>query len=179
MTHTIYNTKAIVLGKVDTGEADNTLWLLTEDLGLVVASAQSARKEVAKMRPFLQTLGVLNVSMVRGKYAWRIVGAAELAGCPGEFNTQLAATTFAKLCDFIKRMTLPNTEMELFELLLKVRQELARCKSQDQVELIEIMAMAKLLIALGYMPEAKLNDSRLSKRQLVADINNAINNSQL
>ncbi len=177
MTHTIYNTKAIVLSRVDTGEANNTLWLLTKDLGLVVASAQGSRKEVAKMRPYLQTLGVLSVSMVRGKHTWRIVGAEALSG-QQVFKTQLAATIFAKLCDFIKRMTVPSLDADLFELLLKVRQELSLCDNKEKMELIEIMAMAKLLISLGYMQESKLS-GRLNKHNLIADINNAISASQL
>lgn len=178
MTHTVYNTKAIVLSRADTGEADNTLWILTEDLGLVVANAQGARKEVAKMRPYLQVLGVLNVSMVKGKYTWRIIGA-EQADSSDVFKTQLAVITFAKLSNFIRRMTVSNADIGLFDLTFNVRQELLRCESKEQVDLIEIMAMAKILVSLGYMPESKLSEGKISKRQLIADINKAINDSHM
>ena len=178
MTHTIYNTKAIVLGRVASNEADNILWLLTRDLGLIVASAKSVRKETAKMRPYLQTLGTLAISMVKGRHTWRIVGAEQIDS-QNVFKTQLAVITFAKLSNFIKRMTVPNADIGLYDLMFNVRQELLRCESKEQVELIEIMAMAKILVSLGYMPESKLSKYKISKRMLIADINKAINASHM
>ena len=67
MSHTIYTTEAIILKRVATGEADVTLWILTEDLGIIVARAQGARKEVSKMRSHLQVLDLLSLSVVKGR----------------------------------------------------------------------------------------------------------------
>ena len=72
-----YSTSAIVLARTSLGEANALVILLTSDLGLVHARAQSVRRSGAKLAPALQTLSECRVALVRGKETWRLSGALE------------------------------------------------------------------------------------------------------
>ena len=70
-----YQTRGIVISRVHTGEANTTIALLTEQVGLVYARAQSLRKPGAKLAHALTTLAESEVVLVRGKEEWRVAGA--------------------------------------------------------------------------------------------------------
>ena len=183
MSHTIYTTDAIVLHRVSTSEADATLWLLTAELGLVVARAQGARKSTAKMRGYLQLFSVLRISMVRGKHTWRVTGAESVQGAPldtlalqGE-----ALSIFARISAFVRRMILTDTQsaLELFEIVLSARVALAA--GQDP-QVVELTTLAKVLISLGYIESAtlsKMEHNQITQRELTHIVNSAIVESHL
>jgi len=177
MSHTIYSTNAIVLHRVDTGDADITIWLLTQDLGLLVAKATGARKETAKMRNHLQTLDNTSVSLVRGRYMWRIIGAESVTGvlCLEESSLRV----FANISQFIMRMTVPGPSVDLYQLLTDIRREIALAKSGIKLQRIEILAMYKVLVVLGYMSSRVLDKDSVNLRELTIDINKAINESHM
>lgn len=70
-----YATRAFILARRPHGEASTTLTLLTPDLGLLAAKAQSIRKPSAKLAPALTTLTESDVLLVRGNEGWRIASA--------------------------------------------------------------------------------------------------------
>ncbi|HJL55749.1 MAG TPA: DNA repair protein RecO, partial [Candidatus Paceibacterota bacterium] len=75
--HTLYSTECIVLGGVDSGEANKYISLFTKDIGLVKAVAKSVREEKSKLRYCLQDFSITLATLVRGKEVWRITGAEE------------------------------------------------------------------------------------------------------
>ncbi|HYC83236.1 MAG TPA: recombination protein O N-terminal domain-containing protein [Candidatus Paceibacterota bacterium] len=75
MAHHLYHTQAIVIGHADRGDANRAFYLLTRELGLVVATAQSIRHLKSKLRYHLQLGRIPSVTLVRGRETWRIVGA--------------------------------------------------------------------------------------------------------
>ncbi len=75
VAHHLYHTQAIIIGYKDTGDANRAFYLLTRELGLVLAVAQSVRQEKSKLRYHLQLGRVPTVTLVRGREIWRIVGA--------------------------------------------------------------------------------------------------------
>ncbi len=179
MSHTIYTTDAIVLHKVNTGESDVTLWLLTKELGLIIARAQGARKEVAKMRANIQLFSLFKASLVRGKYVWRVTGTESVQG--GSLDT-LALSIFARISAFVRRMILTDTQggSELFEITKKVREKLL--KDGGMIESTEREAIAKILISLGYIEPAilsKMEHNQITQRELAHIVNNALANSHL
>ncbi len=178
MTHTIYSTEAIVLNRIDTADVDLTLWLLTRDLGLVVAKATGVRKESAKMRNYLQTFDLLNVALVRGRYIWRLTGAESYTQRVDKL-TGKALINFANISNFLRRMTIPEGSVDLYRLLVNVRKELTLAKSDKDLKQIEVLAMAKILIQLGYMPNNTLSHKPIRLSKLLVDINKAINESHL
>ena len=70
-----YETRGIVLARAHTGEATTLVTLLTADLGLVQARAQSLRKSGAKLSSSLATFAESSVVLVRGREGWRLSGA--------------------------------------------------------------------------------------------------------
>lgn len=181
----MYSTDAIVLKIEGVGEADIAVWLLTRELGLVIARAQSARKESAKMRGYLQTFVQLKVSLVRGRYAWRITGTehpAERAQGVAPDTDELkgeSLSAFARIAVFLRRMTISDTQssLELFDIVLAARRELA-----ISVSGIELKTMAKILASLGYLDVAvlkKMENKEMEQNQLAVDVNKAIVESQL
>ena len=70
-----YETRGIVLSRSPVGEASSFVTLLTSELGLVRALAQSVRRPGAKLAPALATLAESSVVLVRGKEGWRLAGA--------------------------------------------------------------------------------------------------------
>src|SRR5512146_101812 len=75
MSHHIYNTRALVLGSRTRGERDRVFALLTRDVGLVKALAQGVRRESSKLGGVLMDYAISDVSLVKGKNAWRITTA--------------------------------------------------------------------------------------------------------
>jgi hypothetical protein len=187
MSHTVYSTKAIVLSKVDTAEADLTLWLLTEELGLIVARAQGARKESAKMRAHLQLYAYTRVSVVRGKYVWRITGAEAGAGIgAGNLASTHARTAFGRIATFIKRMTVADVgeTLGLYGLLIQARATFITTEGDDVHDILqkELHAIAHILVHLGYLDTSLLTRAEsgdVSQRELSAAVNEAIGASQL
>lgn len=64
-----------MLGRSHVGEATTYVSVLTPELGLVHARAQSLRKPGAKLAAALTTFAESSVVLVHGKEGWRIAGA--------------------------------------------------------------------------------------------------------
>jgi DNA repair protein RecO len=76
--HDIHATEGIVLTKRTQGEANISIVLLTQNFGVIRASARSARLERSKLRYGLEALTMGRFSLVRGKYEWKLTGAEGL-----------------------------------------------------------------------------------------------------
>lgn len=150
--HHIYNTEAVVLGTGAVGEASRAVWLLTADLGLLVARATSAREERSKMRYGLQDFSIVNVSLVRGKAIWRLTGVVLKEQIYGKLQEVNNAKTAVKVFSLIKRLV-PNEEKD--EVLYKVVLDGVRAFTNAKCEahIVEFLLVARVLHALGYMPE--------------------------
>lgn len=76
MSYHVYTTDGIILKRTPFGEANILLHILTSDLGLIIASARSARLYVSKLRPALQESAYVSVSCIKGKNGWKITNVA-------------------------------------------------------------------------------------------------------
>ncbi|MDP2665123.1 MAG: recombination protein O N-terminal domain-containing protein [bacterium] len=70
-----YETRGIVLSRSTVGESSAFVMLLTSELGLVRALAQSVRKPQAKLASALATFAESQLVLVRGRDGWRVAGA--------------------------------------------------------------------------------------------------------
>lgn len=73
--YTKYKTEALIIGNDSRGEGDAIVSFLTRDFGLVRAEVKSMREERSHLRYALQPLTHSEVTLVRGKTSWRVVGA--------------------------------------------------------------------------------------------------------
>lgn len=72
----MYATDAIVLKKLDIGEADALYALYTKDFGKVVAHAQGVRKNEAKLRGHLEPFSLSAVRLISGRNGEKLIGAS-------------------------------------------------------------------------------------------------------
>jgi len=70
-----YFVNGLVLARFPFAEDSVSLILLTDELGLLRASARAIRKPYAKLASSLQTLSESKMSLVHGKLGWRLFGA--------------------------------------------------------------------------------------------------------
>lgn len=185
-----YNTEAIVLGSRERGESDKVFALYTKDFGLVRARASAVRTERSKMRYALQNFSRANVSLVRGKQLWRAAGAGARASAPKDPQS-LAA--FARISELLQRLIAGEERSDyLFAALVEAHQALSQ--NPEARGTIEIVCVARILFALGYLSSEALEtalfthtaytgesllEAQSLKDKLLVSINKAIAETQL
>ncbi len=186
-----YHTEALVLASRETGESDRTLALYTRDFGLVWARASAMRSEQSKMRYALQVYSYANVSLVRGKRGWRAAGASMRSGAGGD---RKRVGTFARISELTLRLVQGEEgNPYLFAALTDAHEALMRDDATAR-ETIEIVCVARILFALGYLSVEALettlfthtayamehiNEAEGMRDKLLLSINKAIAETQL
>jgi len=131
------------------GEANTFVTLLTPDLGLVQAQAQSLRKSGAKLAYSLTTLAESDVVLVRGKDGWRLAGAVLEENWFQKLQrpeTRAAAARVSGL--FLRLVAGEAQDVQLFILARAFISSLAELPA-DMHELAEILVVLRLLATLG------------------------------
>jgi recombinational DNA repair protein (RecF pathway) len=186
-----YNTDSLVLGSREHGEADKVFALFTKDFGLVRARASAVRNEKSKMRYALQKYARANTSLIKGKRGWRIAGAMAIKSASGDVR---GISTFARISELVLRLIHgEETNAYLFAALAEAHNALM-VTNCDSFGIIEIVCVARVLYALGYISNEALTtalfthtaytgDSLLEaetmKDKLLLSINKAIAETQL
>jgi recombinational DNA repair protein (RecF pathway) len=144
-----YHTDALVLRREAQREDDALVVLYTADFGLVRARASAIRKESSRMRYALQDCARAQVSLVRGARGWRLAGArADASQLQGE-SLRACARIFA----LVERLAGEEPNDALFESLAEAHQRFAQ---ESAWEMIELVSVARILHALGYLSEEAL-----------------------
>lgn len=149
-----YQTEALVLGSRDVGEADRVYLLYTKDFGLVRARASSARSEASRMRYALQHYARANAALVKGKRGWRAAGASAIQSATGD---RRGISAFARISELVLRLVGGEEKSEyLFSALGEAHDALMR-EQCDAFATIEIVCVARILFALGYISTEALS----------------------
>lgn len=154
MSYQLYTTRAVVLGGYNVGEAHRHVLLLTEQFGLVRATARSMREARSKLRPALADYMLSSVTLVRGRDVWRITGAREienpyhaLAEHPN------AQAMLARLARLLRRL-LAGEEANPF-LFRVVFSALSALVSDEEnrraLAEVEALTVLRILYSLGYL----------------------------
>ena len=153
-----YETRGIVLARVHTGEATTLLTLLTQDLGLVVARAQSLRKEGAKLSASLPTLAESQLMLVRGKDGWRVTGAVLEENWFLRLPSIAAQEIVGRVSGLLLRLVAGEAQdSELFPIMKGFLHSLATLPD-NLYEAIEILAVLRMLAVLGLDTEEMPDD---------------------
>jgi len=194
MSYHIYTTDGIVLKRSNFGEANIILYILTRDLGLIIASAQAARLGVSKLRPSLQEYCHSTFSAVKGKNGWKITNAISKQNF--FFDVPAFTQKFISQISTILVRMMPGEEMhkEIFE-IVSTSFEYAKNISEEEIQNFEILCMFRILYHLGYVSSddqtqkflsensdwsESLNTEIISnKKLLVEKINKGLKESQL
>jgi len=186
-----YHTEALVLGNRESGEADRTIFLFSRDFGLVRARASAVRGERSKMRYALQNYSLTNASLVKGKRGWRVAGATALKIARGD---ERGIAVFARASELVMRLVQGEERNEyLYAALFEAHEALVREKV-EAFATIEIVCVARILYALGYISAEALEtalfthtaytgehlvEAETMRDRLLLSINKAIAETQL
>lgn len=186
-----YNTEALVLGSYESGESDRAMVFFTRDFGLVRARASAARSERSKMRYALQNYSLSNTSLVRGKKGWRVAGATALRTASGDVR---GIAAFARISELVMRLVHGEERSEYLYAALEEAHGALMQEKTDAFGTIEIVCVARVLFALGYISNEALStalfthtaytgdslvEAETMRDKLLTSINKAIAETQL
>jgi DNA repair protein RecO (recombination protein O) len=164
VSYSIHTTKGLIISQRALREADRVYSILTQDFGLIRATATGVRKGHSKLRGLIEPISLASVSLVRGKEYWRIT-SAELILKIGSTEELLKPLS---VLEKLVQGEAPNKE--LFEAVVKIIQE------GIKDEMFEIKLVSVILFHLGYLKEEDLN---LNKIELIKAINHGLEASHL
>jgi DNA repair protein RecO len=147
--HKIHITDGLVLNKRGVGEANIFVSLLTPELGLVRASARSARKEESKLRYGLEPMTRGRYSLVRGRNEWKITGVENVSKVVGGNRQKIG-----KVSQLLLRLVQGEDAVpELFTTTTEGFAALGRAQEEADAESIECVLVLRILAHLGYLPQ--------------------------
>jgi len=144
-----YETRGIVLSRSPVGEASSFVVVLTPEIGLVRALAQSVRKPSAKLAAALVTLAESSVVLVHGRDGWRLSGAVLEENWfkrIGRVGAREVATRVSGL--LLRLVTGEAQERALYPVMRGFLEALATADPSED-ESIELLAALRVLAALG------------------------------
>lgn len=145
-----YETRGIVLSRAPVGEASVFVAVLTAELGLVRALAQSVRKPSAKLASSLATFAESSVVLVRGKDGWRLSGAVLEMNWFSQLRSADARKRAGRVTGLLLRLVAGETpEPALFPVIIGFFKALAELPHELH-EAAEILAALRILSVLGF-----------------------------
>lgn len=138
-----------MLARSPLGEANALVTLLTPELGLVRARAQSVRTSGAKLAAALTTLTESSVILVRGKEGWRLAGAVPEEQWFTRLPHAASRERVSRVSGLLLRLVAGEAaESELFPLMKEYLEALATLP-EEMHEASEMLVVLRLLEALG------------------------------
>lgn len=153
MSYTIYKTEGIIIGCENRGEANRSVTILTQDLGVIRATAQSAREIKSKHRYGLQLFAHSEVNVVLGKHGWRIIGVAPLANYGMDIaSSQRLYALYVRASSLVRRLVQgEESNPELYKEMLDGLRFLANeTIDEETLQFFETLLILRVLYHLGY-----------------------------
>ena len=144
-----YETRGIVLARTHGGEATTFVTLLTSDLGLVQARAQSLRKSGAKLAHALTTFAESSVVLVHGKDGWRVTGAVLEENWFARISRPETRAAAARVSGLLLRLVAGEEQDRKLFSILKGFLDALTTLSEDLHEAAEILVVLRILATLG------------------------------
>lgn len=147
----LFDTEAIVLGRLDYGETDRILVVFTPTMGKLDLIVKGARKAQSRLGPGLDLFANANLELARGREL-DVVRSVETVRRFDRLRTDLDAYGHASYyAELVRAFTEPREEhREIYELL--VRSLILMNEGLDVWMITRHFEMA-LLATLGYRPE--------------------------
>ncbi len=155
MSYKTYTTQALVFGTFDYNTSDRTFLLLTEMSGMIYATARSVRKEKSRQRSALQDFSLIKVSLIKGKYNWRI-GSVETEGNYYQRSVNRESRiNVVNVFRLVKRLVSGSEPMVgFFSIVTKSLDELSRAEIKH--EFLWKIIQIRILSYLGYVDDSKV-----------------------
>ncbi len=193
MSYHIYTTEGIILKRAPFGEANLLLYILTSELGLIIASARSARVSASKLRPALQEYAHVSVSCVKGKGGWKVTNVASIENYFFESPEHTHKVMAQIVTLLIKMMPGEESHPAVFSLVKSAFTEIKSIKKED-LESFEMLVVLRIMFELGYVAKNSeieiflkdnnwendiLREVSVNRNILLMVVNKAIKESQL
>lgn len=149
----LYRTPAVILKRMDLGEADRIVTLFSRDEGKVRAVAKGVRRTTSRSAGHLEPFTLSDVLLAVGREL-DIVSQADTLDAFREIREDLDLTTHAfYLTELVDLLTEDRSENRtVYEILVDGLQSLRR---ENDARLVLIAFHLRLLDALGYRPELR------------------------
>jgi DNA repair protein RecO (recombination protein O) len=144
-----YDTRGIVLARSPLGEANTLVTLLTPELGLVRARAQSLRSPGAKLAPALTTLTESSAILVRGKEGWRLAGAVPEEQWFSRLETASSRERVARVSGLLLRLVAGEVQDSDLFLVMHGYLEALATLPEELHDATEVLAVLRMLAILG------------------------------
>lgn len=143
-----YNTRGIILSRSPIGEGNVLVTVLTPELGLVRARAQSVRVPGAKLAAALTTLTESSLILVRGREGWRVTGATLEVNWFSRLP-HISRERVARVSGLLLRLVAgEEPDTSLFPIMRGYLEALAT-QPEELHESAEVLAVLRVLAALG------------------------------
>lgn len=152
MAYRHYETEGLIIGYQNLGEASRLYWVLTSDFGLVQVLAQGVRHNKSKLRYHLKNFSFTNLTIIRGREFWRLVGVRDAESLS---SNQKVLLLLLKKISLVLRRLVHGEEPNL-----RIFQDLKQAFSLTSGEVeasnsyqksLEIFILTRLLADLGYL----------------------------
>lgn len=164
-----------MLARQPLGETHALVTILGTDVGLVKARVEGVRRTGARLGASLVTLAESDITLVRGREGWRVVGA-ELKQQWGRDMTRAARVRAARVLNLLLRLA-PHDTFDAAPLRVFVS-TLTELTLRDEAwyDAIECRAVLELLSVLGFDDGATptLEEARRARTELIARVNRGI-----
>jgi DNA repair protein RecO (recombination protein O) len=151
--HRLYRTPAIVLKRMDLGEADRIVTFYSRDVGKLRAVARGVRKSTSRSAGHLEPFTLTDVLFAVGREL-DVVSQADTLESFRHIREDLVLSTHAYyLAEVVDLLTEDRMENRaVFDVLADSFRQLSR---QTNIRLVLIAFHLRLLDALGYRPELR------------------------
>lgn len=153
MAHRLYHAEAFIIASRPSGETSRAYWLLTDNLGLVIAEARAVREIKSKLRYHLTVGSLVRVSLVRGRERWRLAGAETEKALPAAGRRSWASVMELIRTTFATEHPEPVVFAELKNAFGWLTKENINQKSVDTFRLV---VMVRILHLLGFIGGERL-----------------------
>ena len=164
MSYHIYTTDGIVLKQTPFGEANILLHILTSDLGLITASARSARLSVSKLRPALQEYAYISVTCIKGKNGWKITNSASKGSFFFDYPKYTHKVMSQIVAVLMQMITGEEHNKNIFD-TVKSGFEALKSVPEKDISNFETIAVLRILNELGYVVKNETTNKFLSDWQ--------------
>lgn len=153
MAYQVYTTSAYVCGSFDRNTSDRHYYLFTREAGMMLASAKSIREERSKHRYALQNFSRVEVSMVRGRQAWKITGTSAEKNLYFTSTDRVRRGVILRVTQLIQRFIRgEERDPELFDYVVTGLEDMLT-DTERRPAVYEQIITFKLLHALGYVAD--------------------------
>lgn len=160
-------TTAIVLSRINFGEADKIITVLTPDHGKIRIIAKGVRKIKSKLAGGIELFSVSNITVIEGRGEIKTLVSSRLLTNYGHIITDINRTMYGyEALKIINKKTEDNPGEEYFNLLNKVLEALNDNKTS--LDIISLWLDIQLLKLGGHVPNLRTDTVG---NKLVANIN--------